>query len=76
MPKKIFGVRWSPEERQQLQSSIHHRQRAARRLNRARILLLAEAQGSDAEITPLRGVNRATVHRLRKSDPARGLPHP
>jgi hypothetical protein len=67
MPKKIFSVQLSTEERQQLQSSIHHGQRSARSINRARILLLADAQGSDDEITTVLGVNRATVHRIRKS---------
>jgi hypothetical protein len=38
MPKKIFSVQLSTEERQQLQSYIHHGQRSARRINRARIL--------------------------------------
>lgn len=75
MPKKIFSVQLSTEERQQLQSYIHHGQRSARSINRARILLLAEAQCSDDEITPVRGVNRATVHRIRTSYHERGLQH-
>src|SRR5438132_1233158 len=67
MPKKIFSVQLSTEERQQLQSYIHHGRRSARSINRARILLLADAQCSDDEITTLLGVNRATVHRIRQS---------
>jgi transposase len=73
MLKKIFSVRLSTEERQQLQSYIHHGQRSARSINRARILLLADAQCSDDEITTLLGVHRATVHRIRKSYYERGL---
>jgi transposase len=75
MPKKIYAVHLSPEERQQLQSYIHHGQRSARSINRARILLLADAQCSDDEITTFLGVNRATVHRIRKSYGERGLHH-
>jgi transposase len=75
MPKKIFSVQLSTEERQQLQSYIHHGQRSARSINRARILLLADAQCSDDEITTLLGVNRATVHRIRKSYDEQGLHH-
>jgi hypothetical protein len=75
MPKKIYAVHLSPEERQQLQSDMHHGQRSARRINRARILLLADAQCSGDEITTFGGVNRATVHRIRKSDGERGLHH-
>jgi transposase len=75
MPKKIFSVQLSTEERQQLQSYIHHGQRSARRINRARILLLADAQCSDDEITTLLGVNRVTVHRIRQSDDEQGLHH-
>ncbi len=75
MPKKIFSVQLSTEERQQLQSYIHHGRRSARSINRARILLLADAQCSDDEITTLLGVNRATVHRIRKSYYEQGLHH-
>jgi hypothetical protein len=75
MPKKIVSVQLSTEERQQLQSYIHHGHRSARRINRARILLLADAQCSDDEITTVLGVNRATVQRIRKSDDEQGLPH-
>jgi transposase len=75
MPKKIFAVQLSTDERQQLQNYIHHGQRSARSINRARILLLADAQCSDDEITTLLGVNRATVHRTRKCYYEQGLPH-
>jgi transposase len=75
MPKKIYSVRLSTEERQQSQSYIHRGQRSARRINRARILLRADASCSDDEITTVLGVNRATVHRIRKSDDERGLDH-
>jgi hypothetical protein len=75
MPKKIYSVQLSIEERQLLQSYMHHGQRSARRINRDRILLRADAPCSDDEITTVLGVNRATVHRIRKSDDERGLDH-
>jgi len=75
MPKKTFSVQLSTEARQQLQIYLHHGQRSARRINRARILLLADAQCSDDEITTVLGVNRATVHRIRKSYDEQGRHH-
>jgi transposase len=67
MPKKIYAIRLSAKERQQLRTYVNRGQRSARSINRARILLLADEQWSDDEITTLLGVHRTTVHRIRKS---------
>jgi transposase len=65
MPPKIYLVRLSAEERQQLWHYIHHGQRSARAINRARILLYADEQWADDEIAPVLGVDGTTVHRIR-----------
>ena len=75
MPKKIYAIRLRAEERQQLRTYVNLGQRSARSINRARILLLADEQWSDDAITTLLGINRTTVHRIRKSYCERGLPH-
>jgi transposase len=75
MPKKNYPVRLSAEERQQLRSYVNRGQRSARSINRARILLLADEQWSDDEITTFIGVHRTTVHRIRKSYCEGGLHH-
>ena len=73
MPKKMYPIRLSPEERQQLQNYVKQGQRSARAINHARILLLADEQRSDDEITTVLGVNRTTVHRVRRGYRERGL---
>lgn len=75
MPKKIYAIRLRAEERQQLRTYVNLGQRSARSINRARILLLADEQWSDDAITTLLGINRTTIHRIRKSYCERGLPH-
>jgi len=75
MPRKLYSIQLSAAERQQLQMYVNRGTRSARSIKRAYILLLADAQCSDDEITTLVGVNRATIHRIRKSYCERGLPH-
>lgn len=62
MPKKRYPIRSSADERQQLRGYVNHGLRSVRRINRARILLFADEQWSDDEITSFIGVNRTTVH--------------
>jgi transposase len=75
MPPRSYPVKLSVEERQQLWHYVHHGQRAARTINRARILLFADEQWSDDEITTFVGVDRTTVHRVRKRYCEGGLDH-
>jgi transposase len=75
MPKKRYPVTLGEAERQQLLNYVRHGKKSARAITHARILLLAEAQRSDEEITLLLGVNRITVYRVRKSYCTHGLDH-
>src|SRR5919202_6983354 len=75
MPSKRYAITLREAERQQSQNYVKHGKKAARSITRARILLLADAQRSDEEITLLLGVNRVTVYRIRKSHCTHGLDH-
>ena len=68
--KKRYRVTLTEDERQELQSMVSAGKTAARKLVRARILLLAdEADGGpakpDSEIADVLGCGRATVERAR-----------
>jgi len=76
--EKRYRVTLLEEERQQLQAMVSKGKGAARKLVRARILLLADqADGgpakSDPEITDALGCGRATVERVRKQFVEEGL---
>jgi transposase len=73
MPAKRYPITLPETERQQLRNFVKHGKKSAQSITRARILLLADEQRSDEEITRLLGVNRATVHRVRKRYRERGL---
>ena len=69
--EKRYRVTLTQEERQELEKMVSAGKAAARKLARARILLLADqADGgparSDPEITAALGCGRATVERVRK----------
>ena len=66
MPEKIYPITLSEEERQQLQQYVKHGKKSARAMNRARMLLLADEQQTDEEMTQVLGVNRTTIYRVRK----------
>lgn len=66
MPKKVYQVRLSQEEREQLERFVKQGKASARAINRARILLLADEHQTDEEIIESLGVCRATVHNIRK----------
>jgi transposase len=67
MPEKIYPIQLREEERQQLQKYVKQGRKSARAMNRARILLLADDQQTDEEITKVLGVNRTTIYRVRKA---------
>lgn len=69
--QKFYRVTLTDEERAELQSLVSSGRSAARRLSRARILLLADqAEGgpakSDPEIAEVLGCGRSTIERTRK----------
>jgi hypothetical protein len=76
--EKRYRVTLTAEERQELQAMVSAGKSAARKLTRARVLLLADqAEGgpaqSDPEICASLGCGRATVERLRKLFVEEGL---
>ena len=66
MPKKIYIVDLTKEERAYLLNFIKSDKKSARKLNRARILLLADEGKSDSEIAEALHTGTATVHRTRQ----------
>lgn len=76
--EKRYRVTLTEEERQVLRAMVKAGKAAARKLARARVLLLADqAQGgpakSDPEIIEALGCGRATVERIRKQFVEEGL---
>ena len=66
MPKKIYIVDLTEEERTQLLEFIKSGKQSARKLNRARILLLADEGKADSEIAEALHTGTATVQRTRR----------
>ena len=66
MPTKIYIVDLEEEERTHLLDMIQKGEHSARKLNRARILLLADEGKSDREIWEALHTGTATVQRTRQ----------
>jgi len=66
MPKKIYIVDLTEEERCCLLDFVRHGESSARKYNRARILLLADEGRSDREIAEVLHTGTATVARIRQ----------
>ena len=66
MPKKIYIVDLTEEERTHLLDFIKSGKNSARKLNRARILLLADENKTDGEIAKALHTGTATVQRTRQ----------
>lgn len=66
MPKKIYIVDLTSEERTYLLDFIKSGKQAGRKLNRARILLLADEGKTDKEIAEALHTGTATVQRTRQ----------
>jgi len=66
MPKKIYIVDLTEEERAYLLDFIKSGEKSARKLNRARILLLADENKSDREIAEVLHTGASTVQRTRQ----------
>ena len=78
MPAKIYKVKLSSEEREELNGLVNKGQGQARRARRARILLMAdEGQENggwkDADIAQALGANVRTVERTRQKCVEEGL---
>jgi transposase len=66
MPKKLYVVDLTPEERQELLDLVKKGSSSAYRIRRANTLLLASEARSDTEIAQALHIGRATVERTRK----------
>ncbi len=66
MPRKIYIVDLTKEERPYLLDYIKSGKHSARKLNRARILLLADEGKTDSEISKALHTGTATVQRTRQ----------
>jgi transposase len=66
MPRKIYIIDLTNEERTHLLDFIKSGERSARKLNRARILLLADEGKADSEIAAALHTGTATVQRTRQ----------
>jgi transposase len=78
MPAKIYKVTLTKEERQELSALVRKGKGEARRLTRARILLLADENQNgeawkDAEIAKALGVHVSTVERIREKCVEEGI---
>lgn len=63
---KQFHIQLTEEERRELKRLIESGRRLARKITRARILLLADAGKKDIEIAQALQVSVQTVHKVRK----------
>lgn len=66
MPKKMYHVKLTSEERNELEALTRKGEVQVRVYRRARILLLADEGFKDAEIMTRTGSSRATVTRIRE----------
>ena len=66
MPKKLYGVKLTSAERQELEIVTSKGEGQVRVFKRARVLLLADEGFKDVEIVVRAGVSRATIARLRQ----------
>jgi transposase len=70
---KKYIVELDPEEREQLRNLVRRGKQSARRINRARILLLADDGRTDEEIWTALQVGKCTVERTRQRFVEEGL---
>ena len=73
MPQKKYHVDLTNDERCQLEQLLNSGKHNSRKLTRARILLLADAGKTDAEIIGALRVSRPTVERTRQRFVEQGL---
>jgi transposase len=75
MPKKQYVVDLTPDERDTLLGMVKRGRASARKLTRARVLLLADEGRKDEDIAEVLHVSRPTVERLRKRCVNGGVEH-
>src|SRR5215510_4116686 len=75
MPRKLYDVHLTPQDREQLETFVKQGKKSARAITRARILLFADEQKGDDNIGTLLGISRPTVYHLRKKYCERTSPH-
>lgn len=75
MAKKVYQVQLTDEEREHLSHLISRGEDKARKLTRARILLKADENWTDKQISAALDVGLATVPRIRKRYAEGGLTH-
>lgn len=75
MPKKIYNVNLTEDERTYLLNLFKGGKHPARKLNRARILLLADEGKNDEAIEEVLHISFSTVKRTRKKFAEGGLEH-
>ncbi len=75
MAKKVYQVQLTDEERDHLSRIIARGEEKARKLTRARILLKADENWTDEQISTALDVGLATVPRIRKRYVEGGLTH-
>ena len=73
MPKKKYIVDLTDEERQTLEKMLRVGKHGSRKLTRARILLLADAGKTDAQIVAALATGNSTVERTRQRFVEEGL---
>ncbi len=78
MPAKIYRVTLSDEEREELTAMVKKGKGAARRMTRARILLLADENRDDggwkdADIAQALSIHQRTVERIRETCVMQGI---
>lgn len=78
MPAKVYRVRLSDEEREELTATVKKGKSAARRMTRARIILLADENREDggwkdADIACALSVHQRTVERIRETCVMQGI---
>jgi len=66
-------VELTDDQRRELRALVHKGQASARRLTRARILLLADEDRTDDEVAAVLHTSRSTVERIRRRFVAHGL---
>lgn len=66
MPRKIYHVALTAQERTQLERYVKHGKKSARAITRARILLLSDEAYRDEDIMDTLGISRQTIYNVRK----------
>jgi transposase len=75
MARNRIEVKLTPDEHESLSTYVARGQKSARKINRARILLLANDSLTDQDIAKVLGMSRATIYNMRKKYQNKGDQH-